>query len=226
MTLVDVLDAVARRWWVSVSVVLLTGVFGWPLAHPPTTYVAQAIFVVQPPATPQVPNQLDTFTPSLALTASVVAQNLKSPSGESALRARGVVGEYDVVPRNSGTVQTPYYILPSVQAIVTGHDRDTTLRSVALLMSAFDSELVALQDQLDVAQDQRITTQVIAPASASLQAPSRIRALAGAFIIGVCAAVLAPIWCDRLAGWRAGRSKVGSRHRRTGSHRPSRTRHA
>jgi hypothetical protein len=190
------------------------------------TYVAQAMFVVQPPATPQVPNQLDTFRPSLALTASVVAQNLKSPSGESALRARGLVGEYDVVPRNSGTVQTPYYIIPSVQAIVIGHDQAVILRSVALLMDAFDDELVALQDQLDVARDQRITTEVIAPASASLQAPSRVRALAGVFIIGAGAAMLAPIWYDHLAAWRAGRSMVGRRHRRSGRRRATRTRHA
>lgn len=199
MTLRDALGALGRRWMLALPILLLTTGACWVFGRPGATYTARETFVIQPPASPQVPNQLNAFRPSLALTASAVAQRLKSPLGERQLRARGVVGEYDLVPRNSGTVQTPAYIIPSVQALVTGRDRATALRSVSLLMSAFNSELAALQDRLDVAQDQRITTRVIAPADAVRHAPSRIRVLAGIGILGIVLAVLGPIWCDELA---------------------------
>ncbi len=214
MTLRDFIGALSRRWVVSVSVLLLTLVAAGLLGRPRPTFVAQETFAVQPPASPQLPNQLNTFRPSLAMTAAVVAQRLKTPQVESQLRAEGVVGDYDVLPRNSGTVQTPAYIIPSLQVVVTTHDRDAALRSVALVIRAFDNELSALQDQVDVAVDQRITTAVIAPASAALQLPSKSRALAAIGILGLSTALLAPLWYERLASRWEPRARRGRRRRK------------
>jgi hypothetical protein len=205
LSLRDVLDVLGRRWPLSVVVLLLTLGVGWLVAHPAPTYTASEIFAVEPPVSPQVPNQLNVFRPSLAITAAAVAQRLKTPDGEARLRSRGLVGKYDVVPRNSGTVQTPAYIIPSLRAEVIANSQDVALRSVEVLTSVFREELSAMQDEWDVAATQRITVAVLAPASAVVLVPSRSRALAGVAILGLAGAIVLPLWYEQIRRRRARR---------------------
>jgi hypothetical protein len=198
LSLREVLDVLSRRWYLSLAVLLLTLGAGWLVVNPGQAYTASEIFAVQPPASPQVPNQLNVFRPSLAITAAVVAQRLKSPSGIEKLRARGVVGDYDVVPRNSGTVQTPAYIIPSLQATVTTFDATRALRSLAIVMQAFEDELTGMQDERDVAPSQRITINVLAPPSAIAQLPTKARAVFAVGVIGLAGSILLPQWVEAI----------------------------
>jgi hypothetical protein len=223
LSLREVLDVFGRRWMLSVAVLLLALGGGWLVAHPKPKYKAIEVFTVQPPVSPQVPNQLNSFRPSLAITAAVVAQRLKTPAGEAKLRTRGVVGDYDVVPRNSGTVQTPAYIIPSLQATATTFDQSSALRSVVLLARAFSDELTAMQDELDVAAAQRIVVSEVAPASVVVQLPSRSRALLGVGLLGTAGAVLVPLWYEQALRRRA-TPRSGARPR--GRRRRSRVRSA
>jgi hypothetical protein len=143
----------------------------------------------------------------------MVAKRLKNPTGQAQLKARGVAGDYDVVPRNSGTVQTPAYIIPSLQAQVTTHDQASALRSVDILVQAFRDELTTIQDELDVAANQRITVEVLAPAGAYRQLPSKIRALAGVGLSGLAGSILLSLWYDQLLRRRARPSSISSRPR-------------
>lgn len=201
MSLREILDVILRQRVLCLAVLGLTMAAGFVVAQPRPVYSASETFAVQPPRSPQVPNQLNMFRPSLAITAAVVAQRLKSPSGERQLRSRGLLGEYDVVPRNSGTVQTPAYVIPSLQATVSTHDRASALRGVALLVRVFQEELDSIQDEVDVAADQRITLSVLAAADAVRQAPARARALAGVALLGLAALVLVPLWYQQVGEW-------------------------
>ncbi len=200
----EVVQALLRRWPIWLTVLIVTSVAGWFVAHPTPTFTATEIVAVQPPATPQMPNKLTDIRPSLAITSAVIARRLKSPSGEQQLRKLGVVGEYDLLPRNSGTTQNPAYVIPSIQIMVTTHDADAAMHSVDLVLRTFASELVALQDEWAVAKGQRLSIAVLAPAAVQPLVRSRTRALAAAGLIGLAAAVIASLWGDRFArrhGW-------------------------
>lgn len=214
MSLREVLGILRHRWRVSAIVLALTLGAGWLVAHPTPTYVAKEVFAVQPPASPQLPNQLNNFRPSLAITAAMVAKRLNNPGGQAQMKARGVVGNYELVPRNSGTVQNPAYIIPSIEAQVTAGDRGGALHSVAILVDAFRDELAAIQDELDVASNQRIALEVLAPASAHLLLPSKVRALAAVGLLGLAGSILLSLWYDQLR--RRGRRSPIPQDRKNG----------
>jgi hypothetical protein len=202
MFLPDVLRALGRRWWVLACGVLLTLGAGYWAAHPPVAYRAVEVFAVRPPQTPDIPNQLASLRPSVATFSAGVAQRLSSPSGRAQLRAAGVRGTYVLTPRNSGTRQTPEYLIASVQATVTEPDEQTALSSLSTITAAFNRELNELQDEWNVAADERITITMLAEPNATKLASSRIRALAGTLLLGTGLSVGAALWLDEFLARR------------------------
>lgn len=194
----EVIETLLRRWPIWSAVLLLTAAAGWFVAHPTPTYIASEIVAVEPPSTDILPNQLTDLRPSLAITSAVVAQRLKNTTAEAQLRRTGVVGDYDLVPRNSGTTQNPAYLIPSIQITVTAHDAEAAARSVALVLTAFTNELVSLQDEWAVAGAQRLSIEVLAPTGIQAVVRAKSRALAGAGLVGLGVALTTTLWSDRV----------------------------
>ncbi len=203
MNLTDVLAALGRRWLVMLIGLVLTGAAGLWAADPPPRYEAFEVFAVLPPRLPDIPNQLTGLRPSLAVTGAVVAERLMSGSGRDQLRKAGVTGSYSLAPRNSGTVQTPEYLIAWVMAKASGPDEQTALRSLNTIIQAFADELVRLQDEWNVAQIERITIGVLAAPSAALIPHSSSRALGGTGLIGLILTITVALWWDWLARRRA-----------------------
>jgi hypothetical protein len=192
----DVIQALRRRWWILICGVLITVAAGYWAAQPPTLYRAVEVFAVRPPQTPDIPNQLASLRPSVATFSAGVAKRLSSPSGRAELGRAGVIGPYVLTPRNSGTRQTPEYLIASVQVTTTEGDEISALRSLATVTAAFTRELNALQDEWNVAAGERITITMLAEPTANKLPNSRIRALAGSVLLGAVLSVTVALWLD------------------------------
>ncbi|WP_117210354.1 hypothetical protein [Allorhizocola rhizosphaerae] len=198
MYLTEVLAALRRRWVIMLIGLGLTAGVGLWAADPPPRYEAFEVFAILPPQLPNIPNQLTGLRPSLAVTGAVVAQRLMSGSGRAQLRRAGVNGAYSLAPRNSGTVQTPEYLIAWVMAKANGPDEQTALRELDIIIQVFADELVRLQEEWDVAQAERITIGVLAAPSAALIPHSSIRALAGTGLAGfILTTTVALLWDRR-----------------------------
>jgi hypothetical protein len=198
----EVLEALRRRWYVVVAGLLLTALTGWLVTHPQPTYRAVTVIALQPPQTPVHPNRLLDLRPSIALTAAMVTQQLKSRSGDAQMRSDGVIGDYALAPRNSGTTQTPAYAIPSVEASVIAHDQEGTVRSVDVIVAAFRDALGDLQRQWEVPATDRITVVTLAPPNALLLPVVKTRALLGVGLIGAAVTAMASIWLDHVVARR------------------------
>jgi hypothetical protein len=176
--------------------VLITAATGYWAAQPPTLYRAVEVFAVRPPQTPDIPNQLASLRPSVATFSAGVAKRLSSPSGRGELRQAGVTGPYVLMPRNSGTRQTPEYLIASVQVTTTEGDEASALRSMATVTAAFTRELNALQDEWNVAAGERITITMLAEPTANKLPNSRVRALLGSALLGGALSVTVALWLD------------------------------
>lgn len=204
MFLSDVLRLLRRRWLILLCGLIVTaGVAMWA-GNPPPSYRATEIFVVEPPRTPTIPNQLTGLRPSVAMTAAGVARRLSSHSERARLRRAGVSGSYALAPRNSGTRQTPEYLIASVQVTVTEPDEAAAMRSLAVITEAFAHELNALQDQWNVAAEERFTISMLAEPHAERLPSSKARAIAGASMLGAICSVALAAGYDR--SWRRRRS--------------------
>jgi hypothetical protein len=135
-----------------------------------------------------------------------VAQRLSSPSGRAQLRQAGVIGPYVLTPRNSGTRQTPEYLIASVQATTTEADEQTALRSLATVTAAFTRELDELQNEWNVAAGERISITMLAEPTATRLPHSRVRALGGSLLLGTGLSIAAALWLDEFLSRRRRRS--------------------
>lgn len=193
----DILRALGRRWYVLVVGALLTAA-GGPLAiQMPTVYRAQEVVVFQPPPAAGNVNPLTGVYPSLATTTAAVSQRMRSPANLERFRRAGISDAFEFAPRNTGTVQMPQYTIASMSISVTAGDEAVALRSLAALDTAYAHELDQLQDEWDVALDQRIAVSTLVAPSAVLLPTSRPRALIGAGLLGMLVSFAAALWLDQ-----------------------------
>lgn len=221
MTLRGLIDTIRLRWYVAAVVVLLTAVAGWKVDHPPRYYQATMVLLLVPPKEPDAPNALAAVTPSIAQTGVLVDTVLSDPTSAQRLRKAGVVGDFSVAPRNNGTVQTPYYTVPAEQLTVNGGDPNVTVGSVTVLSQLYTQELASLQTRAGVPVADRITTQLLVPATATPVKGSKMRGLIGVAVIGTIGLVMIPVWFDRVARRRARRAASARRARSAPSTTPS-----
>ena len=221
MTLRGLIDTIRLRWYVTAVIVLITAVAGWKVDHPPRYYQATMVLLLVPPKEPDAPNALAAATPSIAQTGVLVDTVLSDPTSADRLREAGVVGDFSVAPRNNGTVQTPYYTVPAEQLTVNGGDPDAAVSTVTVLSQLYTQELASLQTRAGVPTADRITTQVLVPATATPVKGSKTRGLIGVAVIGAIGLVMIPVWFDRIARRRARRAASARRARSAPSVTPS-----
>ena len=180
----DLLGVFRRQWLVALLVVVL-GVLLGNLALPKVSYRATEVLIIQPPEISQIPNRLKDVRPSIAATSAVLAAQLKSPVAEAALRRSGVVGEYDLVPRNSGSVEAVFEGSPDA------------VRSMDLVVQAFVAEISNLQASWRVAPARSMTVAVLASPSVDKLTGSASRVMAATAGLTVGYAMALSMWADR-----------------------------
>ncbi|WP_105969408.1 hypothetical protein [Streptomyces geranii] len=214
----DVAEALLRRWYVLVLALLLTAAGAYPVVRPAPQFLSSAVVVLKPPATGNQPNQLTNLQPPLATLAYGIVQQLESPAGRKELRAVGVDGSYQLIPRNSGTSATPRYLIPSLQVqarAAAAVDADTAVRRI---IEVYAEHVADLQSAQGVVAGARINASVlVAPSAAQVQG-NKSRALAGTALLGATLAVLGALWFDQFA--------LRRRNRKDGSGSPEAGRYA
>lgn len=187
-----------RPWHLAVPILMVTMVAGSLASHPPPRFRSEVVLAVQAPASELAkadnPNPYADVKGSLAATAALVAQGLSSDSSAAELHAQGMAAGYQLTPRNSGTVQEPYYWLPRLDITADGPTIPAAKNSLQILTTALTGSLIGLQDRAGVSPSDRVTTKILVGPS-TLPIPVRkTRALAGVALVGIGAAWLVPAW--------------------------------
>lgn len=198
----DAVRAWGRRWYLVLLCAVLTALGGYQAALVPPRYRAVINLTILAPEAVNLTNPLAALYPSVAVTAAAVAASLHTPAMQQQLRAAGVTGSYELIPRNTGTTQQPRYVYRSIDIINTTDDRRSALRALDILTTAFQRQLKEQQDRWNVAQRLRITTSTFVPPDVVTLPHSGSRALAGSVLLGGLATVVIPLWVDQLVGRR------------------------
>ncbi|MEU6352777.1 hypothetical protein ABZ896_26195 [Streptomyces sp. NPDC047072] len=195
----DVAEALLRRWYVLLLALLLTAAGAYQVLRPAPEYLSSAVVVLKPPVTGNQPNQLTNLQPPLASLSYGVIQQLESPDGHKELKADGVEGTYQLIPRNSGTSATPAYLIPSVQVQArrgSAAEADAVVRKV---IEVYGRHVAAVQEAQGVATGARISASVLVAPSSALVQGTKSRALAGTALLGGLGGILGALWFDRFA---------------------------
>jgi hypothetical protein len=169
------------------------------VVKPGVVYRSTAVVRVKPPETRQDPTGMTDFRPSLAIIGAAVVTMLKSDSGAAELRRAGVRGDYDLVPRNTGTTKTEAYVVPTVEVSVRGTDPKETDREVGVVIQHFDDHLRALQDSLHVPAQRYITSDELVPATALPVQGVKSRGLFGVAALTTVVGVAVALWVEEAA---------------------------
>ncbi|MEZ0090343.1 hypothetical protein [Streptacidiphilus sp. EB129] len=204
-----VVHALLRRWYVLVVALLLTAAGAYHQLRPAPLYLSSAVVVVRPPVTGNQPNQLANLQPAVAAVSYAIVEQLQSPAGDTELRAAGVQGTYQLIPRNSGTNATPHYLIPSLQVQTQLGDPTVADDSVQRIIQVYAAHLQALQDTQGIPKASRMTPDVVVAPSAAEVHGTRSRSLAAVALLGSVGGVLAALWTDRFALGRRRRRDAG-----------------
>ncbi|PWI13600.1 hypothetical protein DI272_05180 [Streptomyces sp. Act143] len=203
----EVAEALLRRWYVLVFALVLTAAGAYRVLHPAPEFLSSAVVVLKPPVTGNQPNQLTNLQPPLATLSYGVVEQLESPAGRKELRAAGVHGAYQLIPRNSGTSATPRYLIPSLQVQVKGASAEEADAAVGRVIDVYTRHVTDLQEAQGIPAGSRINASVlVAPSAAAVQG-TRTRALAGTALLGGIGGMLAALWFDQYALRRRSRGK-------------------
>ena len=195
----ELLTTLRLRWYVVAVVVALTALGGWQVKHEQPLYLGSSIVVLTPPKEQTVPNALAAVTSSLAVTGLAVNTALLAKSQDARLAQAGVIGDYTITPRNSGTSETPQYELPSELISVETGDPTVALHSVTVLQTLYAEQLAAWQADQGLDPSIWITAQVLDPPDVQGVIGSHSRALIGTALLGAGAAIVLPLWFDQYA---------------------------
>lgn len=206
MSLREVLSVIRLRWYVAVAALLVTAVAGAWVHHPKPTFVGTCVVVLEPPTDPTAPNRLAAVTSSIATAGYMVNLAVMDGSQTAALRRAGVVGTYTITPNNNGTSETPQYDLPSEVLTVQTGDPESAVSGVTVLEAAYAKRFQEIQAADGVPKSLWITPEMLVPPVAQQVVGSRSRGVIGVGVLGLGATVILPIWFDRWAARRRGRS--------------------
>ncbi|WP_329129638.1 hypothetical protein OG552_04015 [Streptomyces sp. NBC_01476] len=201
----EVVRALLRRWYVLLLAVVLTAAGAYHELHPAPVYRSSAVIVLKPPVTGNQPNQYANLQPPVAFVSHAVVQQLQSPAGKAELRAAGVRGTYQLLPRNSGTSVTPAYLIPSLQVQADQSGPALANAMVQRIVGVYTDHVNLLQDAQHVAPASRMSASLLVPPNSVWVTGVKSRALAGVALAGLFGGTLCALWTDRYLGRRAAR---------------------
>lgn len=185
------------------------------LSRGTTVYSAKATLTVQAPlqkTTRPLPwMTIDPIADPLAATgalAALVNQGhplLRSTSSEVTLYGEGYTSAVSARLLDIGSQWVSVVRDPIIEIEVVDPDENVAATKLQGLVHDVAAELAALQNRLDVAPSQRVTT-VLTPAEPSFVAAtsSRSRAVGGVLVLGVLMSFVAAYWSDVWARRRGG----------------------
>jgi hypothetical protein len=193
MTLWDVIGALLRRWPIVLVGAVLTAFFGHLAAADRSVYWTRTEVVFLAPTSRLYPNQLNTTSEDLIITAGVVAKKVDGPakilkfaSTDANLIGEGVREGWSVLLPDTGGQWAPLFASQTLVVEVVGPSPEWVAAKRQALIDRIVAKLAALQRQQGVAPRNAITTTIAPPAGVISQVSgSRLRAVAMTGILGI-----------------------------------------
>jgi hypothetical protein len=215
--LLDWLGILLRRWWLTLSLLLLAlGGTGAMAFVTPWTYEAKAdlVFLASPFQSKDAGgNPWLVFDSSLTVTAEVVGREMMDDRTAAGLAARGLTAQYEigVAPDSTGPVL-------SVQ--VSGEDARVTKATLDALVAAIPQRLRQMQANEGVEPRAMIKTSLVTASSkAALAATGKLRTLVMVLFVGLALTVAVPLFAEVISERRK-RGRTPPPDRRPESGRP------
>lgn len=203
MDLLDSLNILMRRWWLTLPILLVT-ILGavaavlllpWSYESKATTvFLASSVQAKQTDGNPWM-----IFDRSLTITAEVVGREMMDDRTIAAIHARGLMSTYTVmVAANS--------IGPVLAITVTGKNNNDTAGTLNAVMQMIPDKLQQIQADGGVPPNARIRMEVISSSpQPTLKTTSKIRTLAIILFLGIGLTVFVPLFTESLSARRSGR---------------------
>jgi hypothetical protein len=195
MDLWTALQVLARRWYVFVPLLLLTGLLGYVVTNSMApVYEVQSSVVLLGPDSPDkggvASNPYLNFDGSLETTAQVLASTLASDAYVKQLHDQGASGDF--------VVSTPGG--PIVSVVADGVSGDEAVKTAKVVIAGLRSELESRQLAVGAPAKALIRAEtVVPPTSASYKIGSRVRVLAALGVVGVAGSVFLTFAFESLA---------------------------
>ena len=197
------IKVLARRWYVFIPALALSGVVTLALYHHlKPTYEAKSIILLVPPkATPTgnaavlVPSNPYLGFGNLNTVAAILSASETSPAAVSRLAHLGVTDTYTIVPDPLGQI-------PELNVTVDGKSSVTVLAESKTIDSDISQYLVSTQNASSAPQLTWITTNLLSPPNAALQNKSRVRVAGAVGAIAVVVSIALAFMAESVAGRR------------------------
>ena len=197
MDLLDSLNILMKRWWLTLPIFFLTLVgVGAAVLALPWSYEAKAtvVFLASPVQSKQAGgNPWLVFDGSLTVTAEVVGREMMDDRTVAAFKAQGLTSTYlvGVAPNSTG---------PVLAVDVTGKDNANTAATLNAVMKMIPEKLAQIQADGGVTPSARIRLNVIgASPQPTLKATSKIRTLAIILFGGLVLMVAVPLFVESMS---------------------------
>ena len=151
--------ATVRRWYVTIVGLLLTGLVAFLGMHAPGDYESSAGLVFLAPRSTENPNGLIAGGNVISV-AGVMSGVVRDSDVRAELRETGLVDQYTVKLHNSGNQWADNYDRPVLDITVWGSNPESVARSLQLLVTRVNAELLARQRAAGSARNNMITTQL------------------------------------------------------------------
>ncbi|MDQ1293153.1 MAG: hypothetical protein QG608_1034 [Actinomycetota bacterium] len=204
MTVWELMAVLRRRWYVTVSGLMVVLVMAGVVHSLPGTYSSQVdVIFLQP----DDGNTYRVVTPGLIGLAGIVGQmanggqdQVQTVSDDVLLAEEGVEHGYSVRLPNSGGQWANNFERPLLDVQVTGDSPQEVHARLDTVLGKIDADLVDLQDRAKVDPRYRVTTR-LSPLNPPVlhNAGSRVRALAGSLLLGIVLALTLAVAVDTWA---------------------------
>ncbi len=207
MTVVRLLRLIRTRWWLVAGGLVATALFVALAAGGQTVYSAKATLTVQAPtdtARPRPWMSVDPVADPIPATGVLVAlvngthPLVRSTSPDATLYGEGLRRATSARLLNTGSQWVSIVRDPVIEIEVVDSDEPRAASALTAEVARVTSELDALQENLAVADPQRLTL-VLTPAEPSFAAvpSSRARAMGATLMAGLCLTIALAYWGDR-----------------------------
>lgn len=188
----SLLSTCRRQWFVVLPILCLTGVAAWfatTMATP--TYEATASVLVLGPSV-DGSNPFGELNNAITSTAIAIQRSVTGEAVAVEIAESGLSSDFDVTPSDRGQE-------PILDVTARAPDEATALKTVAAVMGAIDHELSNRQKQQAVAEENLITTQVLAMDNkAQIKSGSAFRSALLISVLGIALAAFAAVSAEQV----------------------------
>ncbi len=192
MDITTLLTICRKRWRLVTPILLLTILVAWFVSTNATpTYEAQASVLVLGPSV-NGSNPFGELNNAITSTAVAIQRSASGEATREKLRELGLSTDYEISPTGRGQD-------PILDISVRASDEKTALETIQAVLGMIRDDLASRQKQLAVADENLITTQVLASDSeAEVKSGSATRSAIFILVLGTALAASAAVALDHL----------------------------